>query len=199
MDEVRLEIAKGAISLIVTLIGLGAGWVIGARLTYQWNLRQKRRESDLATAQDLQTLYGEFFAVWKLWNTAQRRAGLDGSERLRLKLLRRACDAEGLVERVFVNLAVERHLSARDRETLGRFRQGYQRLRHAIQDDRPLGWTSSEHPEYLAFKRLAVEVASIVYAEGAGGRAPSGSEAFAALREITANRHEESWAAGGPA
>ena len=70
-----LQLLKGGINLAVTLIGLGVGWLVGQRLTYQWNLRQKRRESDLATAQDLQRLYGDFFAVWKSWNSVVRTAG----------------------------------------------------------------------------------------------------------------------------
>ncbi len=64
MSELTLEFAKGGIALFVTLIGLGVGWLVGQRLTYQWNLRQKQREMDLAAAQDLQQLYGEFFAIW---------------------------------------------------------------------------------------------------------------------------------------
>ena len=56
MQDLPLELARGGISLAVTLVGLGVGWLVGQRLTYQWNLRQKRRESELATAQDLQRL-----------------------------------------------------------------------------------------------------------------------------------------------
>lgn len=64
MADLTSELTRGGINLAVTLIVLLAGWLVGQRLTYQWNLRQKRRESDLATAQDLQRLYGDFFAVW---------------------------------------------------------------------------------------------------------------------------------------
>src|SRR6187549_1507298 len=92
MPDLTQDLAKGGINLAVALVALGAGWLVGQRLTYQWNLRQKRRESDLATAQDLQRLYGDFFAVWKQWNPA---AGGGDSEYQR-DLLRRAAEGEGL-------------------------------------------------------------------------------------------------------
>src|SRR5690242_5311260 len=107
MQDWQLELAKGGISLVVTLVGLGVGWLVGQRLSFQWNLRQKRRESDLATAQDLQRVYGDFFAVWKVWNEVARA----GDAAARAGLLRRAAEAEGLLERVLVKLTTERRLS----------------------------------------------------------------------------------------
>jgi hypothetical protein len=196
MPDVTSELTRGGINLAVTLVVLGAGWLIGQRLTYQWNLRQKRRESDLATAQDLQRLYGDFFAVWKEWNGVTPDPGPAAKAvepAAKAALFRRACEGEGLLERVIVKLASERRLSAVDRETVGRFRQGYQRLRRAIRADQRLPWHGSEHPEYLAFKRLGAAVTLIVHREP--GRARIGpDEAFAALRDITANRLEEKWA-----
>jgi hypothetical protein len=190
MQDLPLELARGGISLAVTLVGLGVGWLVGQRLTYQWNLRQKRRESELATAQDLQRLYGEFFAVWKVWNAAARGQVASAPQ----DLLWRAAEAEGLLERVLVKLATERRLTPGDRDTLGKFRQAYQRLRGAINAGEPLGWTSSDHPEYLAFERLAVAVTLIVQREG-GVTQLGADEAFANLREIASNRYEKSWSA----
>lgn len=198
MVDLTSELTRGGINLSVTLIVLLAGWLVGQRLTYQWNLRQKRRESDLATAADLQRLYGDFFAVWKQWNPA---AG-GGDEAYRRDLLRRASDGEGLLERVLVKLATERRLSAGDREALGQFRHAYKQLRYAIDKDKKLGWHFDAHPEYLAFKRLGAAVALIVHREP--GRAEvTPDEAFTALRDITSNRHSKTWTgelpAGGPA
>lgn len=190
MQQLPLELAKGGISLAVTLVGLGIGWLVGQRLTYQWNLRQRRREADSATARDLQRLYGDFFAIWKLWNGAARGAGAAAHG----DLLRRAAEGEGLLEAVLVQLATERRLSADDRVALGKFRQAYQRLRRAIESGQPLPWSTSEHPEYLAFKRLAVAATLILQRDEAGGRVTPG-EAFEALRDITSNRHEEAWTA----
>jgi hypothetical protein len=190
MQDVSLELTRGGISLAVTLIGLGVGWLVGQRLTYQWNLRQKRRESELATAHDLRRLYGEFFAIWKVWNVVAREADPTTCH----DVLCRAAEAEGLLERVLVKLATERRLSSADRDTLGKFRQAYQQLRGAIKRGQPLGWNSSEHPEYLAFKRLAVAVTLIVQREG-GVTLIGAEEAFASLRDITSNGHEKSWSA----
>jgi len=190
MPDFTQELARGGINLAVTLVVLGAGWVVGQRLTYQWNLRQKRRESDLATAHDLQRLYGDFFAVWKQWNPAA--GGTD--EAYRRDLLRRAAEAEGLLERVLVKLATERRLSAADREALGRFRHGYKQLRYAIDRNQKLGWAMDDHPEYLAYKRLGAAVALIVHREPGRARIDP-DEAFAALKDITANRHSKTWAA----
>jgi hypothetical protein len=192
MQLFLIEIAKGGISLAVTLIGLAVGWLVGQRLTYQWTLRQKRRELDLAAAGDFQRVYGEFFAVWKLWNgvVSERRAG---DLTIRADLLRRAADAEGLVERLIVKLVTERILSVQDREVVGAFRQAYKQARKAIESNEALGWHAAEHPEYLAFKRLAVAVVAIIQRESVK-EVVGPVQAFEALREITSNRHEKTWA-----
>src|SRR5262249_42640723 len=57
------------------VVTLGLGWVVGQRLTSYWSFRQKHREIDLSVAQDFHRLYGEFFAVWKLWNYYIRDVG----------------------------------------------------------------------------------------------------------------------------
>lgn len=107
-------------------------------------------------------------------------------------LLWRAAEAEGLLERVLVKLATERRLAPEDRKVLGKFREAYQQLRAAINSGKPLDWTSSEHPEYLAFKRLAVAVTLIVQREH--GLARIGvDEAFSNLQELTSNQHRTSW------
>lgn len=189
MPDIAQDLARGGINLAVALAALGAGWLVGQRLTYQWNLRQKRRESDLATAADLQRLYGDFFAVWKQWNPAA--GGTD--EAYRRDLLRRAAEGEGLLERVLVKLATERRLSAADREALGQFRHAYKQLRYAINQNRKLGWHFDDHPEYLAFKRLGAAVTLIVHREP-GRAAVTPHEAFAALKDVTSNRHSKTWA-----
>ena len=188
MQGLYLELAKGAISLVITLIGLGLGWLVSQRLSYQWNLRQKRRELELATAQDLQRMYGEFFSIWKVWNASAEKKDAD----IVHKLLTRTADAEGLLERVWVKLATKRRLSAVDRETLGKFRQGFQQLRQNIRAETKLDWIGSEHEHYLAFKRLAVAVTQIVQREDAIIQITS-AEAFESLRDITSSEHEKTW------
>jgi hypothetical protein len=193
VDEIRLEAVKAVLSLAVSSITLGLGWIVGQRLTNYWSLRQKHHEINLSAAQDFHRLYGEFFALWKLWNYYIRDIGapnLPGASRW--ELLKRACDAESLVERVFVKLAAERKLSENDRDHLGKFRQGYQSLREAISDNKPLGWDSSAHPEYVSFKRLAVEVAILIQSR-ARPSPESRADRIRSLLEITSNRHEYMW------
>ena len=154
------EFFRSIPTLVVALITLGCGWLIGQRVTAEWNMRQKKKELDLQTAQEFTSLYGEFFAVWKLWNYYIRDIGaqaLPGASRW--ELLQRASKAEAAMEGIFVRLASQRRLLENEIKLLQQFRQIYQSLREAIRDDQPLIWDSSDHPQYLAFKRLATGVA----------------------------------------
>jgi hypothetical protein len=68
VDDITREAVKAIFSLAVSSITLGLGWIVGQRLTNYWSLRQKHHEINLSAAQDFHRLYGEFFALWKLWN-----------------------------------------------------------------------------------------------------------------------------------
>ena len=188
--EQKLELFKSSLTLGISLLTIALGWLVGQRLTVRWNLRQKQRELDLTTAHDFHKLYGEFFAIWKLWNyslTAERGCTVTRSD-----LLVRACAAEGAVESLFVRLAAGRDLREADIKTLGRFRQGYQTLRETIRDNEKLDWSSSTHPEYLAFKQLATAVALLIVSE----QPPTDTVAqkrAEALVSITSNRGEGRW------
>ena len=138
-------------------------WLVGQRLTYTWNLRQKQKETDLTTLRDFQMLYGEFFAIWKLWNYLIRDIAdqeLVGASRW--TLLDRAATAEGKLESTIVKIACDKHLTPNEIELLGRFRQRYQKLRQSIRDNRALTWDSSQHPEYVQFKRLSPKVGALI-------------------------------------
>jgi hypothetical protein len=163
LDAAAVETPK----LIMTLVFLGLGWVIGKRLTVLWSRRQKQNEQDLDAARDFHALYGEFFALWKLWNYYVRDLGaeaLPGASRW--QLLDRACAGEAKLESTFVRLASEKSLTGKDIDTLGRFRQRYQQLRESVRDNVPLEWDHSEHPDYMEFKTLAPQVAAIIIGSG---------------------------------
>lgn len=68
MTQDALEFLKAGLNLAVAVTTLGLTWIVGARFTTAWNIRQKKKESDLAAAQEFYRLYREFFANWKLWN-----------------------------------------------------------------------------------------------------------------------------------
>lgn len=167
------------------LILLGLAWFVGQRLTAYWNGRQKEKEFDLVTARDFHDLYGEFFAIWKLWNYYHKESKgevLPGISRW--GLLERACKAEGKLESTLVRLTCEKSLEEIDIKTLGRFRQLYQELRETIRDGRPLDWNNSEDPDYLEFKTLAPKIAALIVGK------PINNKSSIALIEITSNRHE---------
>ena len=179
LDSSATEIPK----LLTTLIFLGLGWVIGKRLTVLWSRQQKENEQDLDAARDFHALYGDFFALWKLWNYFVRDLGseaLPGGSRW--ELLDRACRSEARLESTLVRLASEKPLTGKDIDTLGRFRQRYQQLRESIRDNVPLAWDHSEHPDYLEFKTLAPQVAAIIVGTGSVRRE--------LLTKITSNMYE---------
>lgn len=190
----KLELFKAALTLGVSSVTVAFGWLVGQRLTLRWNLRQKQRELDLSTAHDFHELYGEFFAIWKLWNYSLTPE--DGCTMSRSELLVRACAAEGAVESLFVRLAAGRDLSPSDIITLGRFRQGYQTMRETIRDNIRLAWDHPSHPEYFAFKQLATAVALLVTSE-TSAPAPVTKRRAQTLISITSERGESNrtWAA----
>jgi hypothetical protein len=168
LDKLLDSAAAETPKLLTYLLFLGLGWVIGKRLTVLWSRKQKENEQDLEAARDFHQLYGEFFALWKLWNYS---LGDPGSQAVpgtsRWELLDRACSSEGKLEALFVSVAASQRSLANDEiETLGRFRQRYQQLREVIRDNVPLKWDHAEHPEYVEFKTLAPQVAAIIVRSG---------------------------------
>jgi hypothetical protein len=167
---------------------IALAWIGSRKFTDKWNLQQKARELDLTASNDFHALYGEFFAVWKLWNAFSRDIGeelLPGSSRW--ELLKRATDAEGRMEAMLVRVVSSKKLSAEDEETLGQFRQLYQQLREAIRANVALAWDASSHPDYTNFKQLAPRVALLIRDVRAEGR-PALNDT--PLSRITDNRHE---------
>jgi len=164
LDSAAVESPK----LLTYFVFLGLGWLIGKRLTILWSREQKENEEDLVAARAFHQLYGDFFALWKLWNYSLQDPGSQAaSGTSRWELLDRACNTEGKLEALFVSLAAsQRSLEKNEIETLGRFRQRYQQLREVIRDNVPLAWDHSEHPDYKEFKSLAPQVAAIIVRSG---------------------------------
>jgi hypothetical protein len=147
-------------SLLVALLTVAAGWLVTHRLTYRWAIRQRRQESLLGATSQFYSAYGEFFTAWKLWNR------LDKSDpsfvEKRWQILQKAASAEASTESIILKIVTELPLSSVEVEDLGRFRQGFQSLREAIREDKPLDWLHSEAPPYVAFKRLSCRVAAML-------------------------------------
>jgi hypothetical protein len=179
-DAIWLELLKFAGAIVLLLLA----WLVGQRLTVKWSLYQKEKENDSLTARDFHLLYGEFFAVWKLWNYFVRDIGANGLPGMsRASLLDRASIAEGKLEAILVRIASSKDLNDEEVKVLGRFRQIYQSLRETIRDGAPLEWNHAEHPDYIAFKRLAPQINAIII-----GRRQSTRESR--ILEITSNKWE---------
>jgi hypothetical protein len=181
-------------NLIVASATGAVAAIVGAWLAVYWNTRQKERELDLSTAETFHRHYGEFFAVWKLWNYFVRDVGsqnLTGATRW--ELLKRATDAEAGIEAILGKLASQRPLAPEVVTDLAKFRQAYQSLRETIRDGEPLEWNESSDPCYLAFKRLATSVAALVHS-GRRAHRPAARRRAEAWLEITSNRWEGRWA-----
>lgn len=175
---------------LIAVVGLLWASTLGHYFTVQWNIRQKKRELALVASREFHKLYGIFFSLWKKWEYLLKTTP-DGSEERR-KLLFEACDAEGNVESLFVALSSSHELTDDQITTLGLFRQGYQSLRQAIREGRSLGWDSSDHMEYVAFKRLATEVATLIVSDKSDNKKKVKSKGDKLLR-ITCNSWERKW------
>jgi hypothetical protein len=185
MDALAAAFLEEVPKFLGALTLLGLAWFVGQRLTVNWSLYQKRREQDLETARDFHLLYGEFFAVWKLWNyyhdAAEPKTFPDAS---RWALLDRACEAEGRFEAILVRLASNKELNDKDVEILGQFRQVYQTLRESIRDNIRLEWNHSTHPSYVLFKSHAPLINSIIL------NRRTGSARETSILKITSNQWE---------
>jgi hypothetical protein len=199
--------AKAIPTLVVAAATLALGWFVGTGVTSRWEDTKKRRTLELETLARFHSLYGEFFAVWKLWSVYNKKCRyLVDSERDPKELwaiLRRAAEVEGGFEAILVRLTQERELSSSQVIDLARFREAYQCLRQAIRSNRTLDWWNKEHgdnghAQYTAFKELASGVASILSAEpGRVVRQPVRPTPAAAMRNLTAatdsSQFRESW------
>lgn len=182
--------------VFAAMVSLTVTWLVGNSLTVRLERDKKTTEGDLAVQEQFYRLYGEFFSAWKAWNEACESSHVrDSYENDRTAALRTVADAEGRLEAMIVRIATSRRLSSLECDAIGAFRQGYQRLRKAINSRKRLEWDSSEHPEYLAFKGLAVKMGLILAPRvpglaGSRPAQPSQAEAVEALRSVTSNVHE---------
>jgi hypothetical protein len=190
---IKIELIKGLISGASGIVLLSLTWLIGQRLTYLWTVRQKRRELQLASLQQFYIAYGEFFAVWKLWDRIDElEPGPAVRVERRWELLKRATAAESIVEGTFVRLSLEVDIDGPDVINLGRFRQAFQQLRESIRDNKPLAWPHANCPEYRSFKRLSIDIGTLLNGDPSKS-SRSRQSASDRLMKITSNEWEDNW------
>src|SRR6266481_4046165 len=104
-DAITIELIKAGISVVLLLLT----WLLGQRILVSWDLRKKRQELDITTANEFHHLYGEFKEVTKLWRIIKRNKDhtLSPASTARWDLLSRACAAESKNESIIVKLATE--------------------------------------------------------------------------------------------
>ena len=195
MDPQVFDVLK---TVIGPITAVGLAWLVGNRISAAWVLRQKRREQSIATASQFYGLYGEFFALWKMCNYAFRDSKEEIDAATIWDMMRRTTAIEASGEAILLRIASEMPLKEADIRNLGLFRQGLQRLRQSILKQKILGWTSSEHPEYRAFKGVSVEVGKLALEIGSK-QPPSPEQARAQLLEVTHNKWNKAWPDGTPA
>lgn len=182
------------VPLVISALTLAGGWFVTTRVTDHWDQVKRRREMDLAAAADFQRFYGEFFSVWKAWNSISRyNLKIKDAEEAAWECLNRAAEIEGHVEALLARVSAEHDLSEDDIDVLGGVRQGFQSLRREIQRNEPLDWRSSEAKPYLAFKGLASYTSRLLGTSPRSMRYPDKIVAAENFRKITNNRHETSW------
>lgn len=168
-------------TLLIVIGTVGVGQAIVA----SWQMRNKRRELDIETSLQFQQMYGEFKDIWRIWKVLRGNKAVDLliPEDARFELLKRATAAESKVEAIVVKLAVERQLSESQITDIGLFRQGFQRLRQKIRDNKKLDFNYT-HPEYRLFNERAAAVAGIILSE-APRKPPDGRLAAKHLEAIS--------------
>jgi hypothetical protein len=107
--------SQGLITALFTaVVGSALAWLVGTQVSYNWDERRRRRESDLAALAAFYRLYGEFFATWKLWSAhcdEDYAATLVRPDQIQWTLLERAEAVEGGFEALLVKVASERRRS----------------------------------------------------------------------------------------
>jgi hypothetical protein len=174
------------------VIGIVLAGLVGNKVAFQWDVRKRRTELDLDSLHGFYKLYGEFFALLKLWDCYKRRADGKPTEPAVLdRFLVRATDSEGRLEALLLKVSSERELGEAERDLFGAFRQGYQTLRESAREDLPVNWTGSNFAPYAAFKELASAISQLLSSDAncrwEAIRSPESIESF---RVITSNVYE---------
>jgi hypothetical protein len=105
--------------------------------------------------------YGEFFAIWKLWNYSFDDLP-DVRERTRRLLLEQIARTEADMEALLLQIICERRLQEDEVASIAKFRQVFQTLPKQLRKGKPLEWVNTRDAKYKALKRNAADVAHLV-------------------------------------
>jgi hypothetical protein len=190
----KIESFKAALGLLVSGITLALGWLVGQRLTINWNLVQKHRETEIENIHQFHLVYGEFRELSKTWRLVKKDEAVTETERpgIRWMLLTRACALESKVESINIKLATEKII--RDDENLralGLFRQAIQRLRESVRDE-TITPSSSRGIDYEYFNHLVARVATLISCAPEGPRpdAERSSKQLSKIANVTLQKFD---------
>src|SRR3954470_18770369 len=93
---------------------------VGQMISAHWHIRKKRREVALETATRFWHAYGQFYAIWKLWNYSFE-GGAEPTDECRTELLHRITSTENEMEPILLKLMVERSLASQEIEAIAKF------------------------------------------------------------------------------
>jgi hypothetical protein len=177
-------------AVVGPLVAILLAGLVGNKLAFAWELRRKQRDLDLNSLHEFYRLYGEFFALLKLWDSWKRRA--DKTEPVALeRIVERATTAEGQVEALLLKVSAERTLGENEQDLLGAFRQGYQTLRESMRQDKTIDWNYSNYEPYAAFKGLACAISQLLSTErDISWNEAKSQVAMSSFRKITSNAYE---------
>jgi len=193
----KIELFKAALGLLVSVITLALGWLVGQRLTMNWNLVQKLRETEIENIHQFHLVYGEFRELSKTWRLVKKDEVVAEAERpgIRWILLTRACALESKVESINIKLATEKMMHDENLRALGLFRQAIQRLRESVRDE-TITPSSSRGIDYEYFNHLAARVATLISCAPEGPRpdAERSSKQLSKIANVTLQEFDDSLA-----
>ena len=193
-------VAGVGVAVVVALLAL----LVTERYAAARQAQAARQARNLAAAEELYSVYGQFFAAWKAWELIKRRddsdASGDSNAQGRREILTLASEAEGAYESLIIRISLEKSLTDNDRRALWALRFALKQLRYAIRNDRGLDWWRTDGPpasaraagfrDYQAFKSLVLRVASILVDQKRSGPPPSPAERARSLALITGTGFE---------
>lgn len=158
---------------------------IGQFITRSIDHNKKRRENELNTINEFYSVYGEFFAIWKLLNFSIESGSFDQNQH---NIFDRASRLEARFEAIALKLCCERVLSSDEVCNLGLLRQYFQIPRERIRDARKIDFGRSGHPGYLSFKKSSSLLGNTISRVSA--TQPSRALAVQQFHRITSNCFE---------
>lgn len=194
-EECVKAVASAKIDALLALGTAILAIVVGGTVTYFWTSRQKSREFELSSLNNLYRAFGEFLAVRRIWN--QYKDGSYTTQEKQDTLFTRSAEIEATIEALVIQIASERTLNTAQTDDLGGLRQAFQSLREHIREDRKLSWGSSDHEQSVAFKDKSARVCQMLLPTRlfTHFRMPSANIAATQIKNIMDNKHEGDWKA----